>query len=137
MDRRRLQGHHDQRDAATLGHPGGSMNSGFITTDLAEPRDFVSVPYPAVASYAVSPYLQMPTVLTLHDHEVTVEEGPEDLPAWVEPVLDRLVPLADLRPNWDSYGGQPLSRRHGRAALRFLAAVMSDGVPIPDIVPLA
>jgi hypothetical protein len=59
------------------------------------------------------------------------------LPAWVIPACVQLFVLQKLPENWDSYGGVALQARHRDAALRFLGLVMSDDIPMPDIVPLA
>lgn len=59
------------------------------------------------------------------------------LPAWIIPACMQLYLLQGLPNDWDSYGGVGLQVRHRDAALNFLGLVMADGVPLPDIVPLA
>lgn len=59
------------------------------------------------------------------------------LPNWIIPACVQLFLLQKLPDNWDSYGGVALQARHRDAALRFLGLVMSDEIPMPDIVPLA
>lgn len=59
------------------------------------------------------------------------------LPGWVIPACLHLFVLQKLPDNWDSYGGVALQARHRDAALRFLGLIMSDDIPMPDIVPLA
>lgn len=59
------------------------------------------------------------------------------LPAWIIPAFMQLYLLQRLPDDWDSYGGVALQVSHRDAALRFLGLAMADGVPLPDIVPLA
>lgn len=59
------------------------------------------------------------------------------LPRWNEAALARLARLEGLTPDWDGYGGLPVSRVHANRAMRFLARFMDDSLPDPEIVPLA
>lgn len=58
------------------------------------------------------------------------------IPAWVDAVLPRFAELLMLRPDWDSYGGRPLTNENFEAALNVLGHVMGPDTPAPWIVPL-
>lgn len=59
------------------------------------------------------------------------------LPRWQSEALARLAELEGLSPNWDGYGGRPVTRRHANRAMTFLGRIMRDDLPPPEIVPLA
>jgi hypothetical protein len=48
-----------------------------------------------------------------------------------------LVPLLELRANWDSYGGQPLEPRVAEWAESLLAPLLVQGVAAPSFVPMS
>lgn len=107
-------------------------------TDASSAGSFLRVNYPSstvfgVASAAARQVRQVVVLHAANDHLIV----DDDVPAWARRVLTRLAQLERLAPNWDSYGGRPLSRRHRDAALDFLGRVMADDVEVPDVVPLA
>lgn len=57
-----------------------------------------------------------------------------DEPAWLPPTLDRLRHVLNLPPDWDSYGGDPVSLSTAYHALRLLASVAAPDTPPPAIV---
>ena len=59
------------------------------------------------------------------------------LPWWAD-VVERLVELRNLPPNWDGYGAEPLSVDAATRAAGFLAAVAMSfkGAPEPFIAPI-
>jgi hypothetical protein len=57
------------------------------------------------------------------------------IPAWQSSAISRLVQLTRLMPNWDSYGGKPVSTRFARITLELLNGLMREGTPLPSIVP--
>jgi hypothetical protein len=57
-------------------------------------------------------------------------------PAWAHPVFSALADLLELRPNWDSYGGLPLTNENFASAIGFLARIMDDDTEPPWVVPL-
>lgn len=59
-----------------------------------------------------------------------------DPPLWVPPVIERLNEFGALAPNWDTYGGVPVSESNARHALDFLTRVMGPNTPLPWIAPL-
>jgi hypothetical protein len=59
------------------------------------------------------------------------------LPDWCADALAAIIQQQSLPENWDSYGGMPLSNNHARTAWRFLEEAMSDGLPLPDFIPMA
>lgn len=59
------------------------------------------------------------------------------LPQWHAEALAALARLEGLVPGWDGYAGLPVSRLHANRVLRFLGRFMEDGLPMPEIVPLA
>lgn len=56
-------------------------------------------------------------------------------PAWLPTVVKKLEELADLPPDWNSYGAAPVKRTCLQAALRLLRDVMKDNSPAPAVVP--
>ena len=64
-------------------------------------------------------------------------DEPAGLPQWHSEALAELAKLEGLVPGWDGYAGLPVSRLHANRALRFLGQFMEDGLPMPEIVPLA
>lgn len=59
-----------------------------------------------------------------------------DLPLWVPPVIERINEFGALAPNWDTYGGVPVSEANARHAVDFLTRVMGPNTPLPWIAPL-
>lgn len=54
---------------------------------------------------------------------------------WLRDAERKLAELASLPPNWDSYGGRPLSPEMRFAAGRLIAQIAELGLPKPAIVP--
>lgn len=69
--------------------------------------------------------------------EIFGDSALPDLPEWCADALAAILQQQSLSENWDSYGGLPLSNNHARTAWRFLEEAMSDGLPLPDFIPLA
>ena len=65
--------------------------------------------------------------------KTTMDEG--NPPAWRANAVARLEQLVQLTPNWDSYGGKPVTARIAGVALVILDSVMRDTTPTPSIVP--
>jgi hypothetical protein len=55
--------------------------------------------------------------------------------AWLRDAKRKLAELSSLPPNWDSYGGRPLSPEMHLAAGRLIAQIAEPGLPMPAIVP--
>lgn len=64
-----------------------------------------------------------------------VTMGSASKPWWLDHVLERLVGLLELPHNWDSYGASTVGREEVERALGILASTMTEGTPIPSIVP--
>lgn len=58
-------------------------------------------------------------------------------PTWARTLEDRLSKLLYLRPDWDSYGAQPIQVKAADQAFTLLREVMNDRSPIPAVVPTA
>jgi hypothetical protein len=58
-----------------------------------------------------------------------------EVPAWLKYTVDRLSTLSQLRNNWDSYGALPIELTAHMSAAQLLGLIMSDDIPLPDIVP--
>jgi hypothetical protein len=56
-------------------------------------------------------------------------------PAWREDAINRLDQLVNLKPDWDSYGGKPVSKRLANTVLEVLGSLMREQTPRPSIVP--
>jgi hypothetical protein len=54
---------------------------------------------------------------------------------WRPRAIARLEELVQLKPNWDSYGGRPVTARIADVALGILESLMRDTTPSPSIVP--
>jgi len=59
------------------------------------------------------------------------------VPDWVQSAVNALVELALLQTNWDSRGAIKPTAKAVVGALRVLARVMSDDIPLPVIAPTA
>lgn len=70
----------------------------------------------------------------LPDGTVSVAQEGEE-PVWFYSMLNKLQSIATLGPNWDSYGGAPLSFDAALASLRFMAEYFSDSAVAPSVVP--
>lgn len=107
-------------------------------TSAPFPHSSVSVGYVTGDSLVSRAWSTMMSFIQLElTEDRVVADDDAIVPAWVRPVVGRMRLLESLPSNWDSYGGVPLQRRHGDAALRFLGLVMRDHIEPPDIVPLA
>ncbi|HED19572.1 MAG TPA: hypothetical protein ENI74_08740 [Gammaproteobacteria bacterium] len=58
-----------------------------------------------------------------------------EVPAWLNYTIARLSTLSQLRNNWDSYGALPIRLTAHMSAAQLLSLIMSDDIPLPDIVP--
>jgi len=58
-----------------------------------------------------------------------------ELPAWAEPAISSIIELLSLPANWNSYDAPRLVPSTGIAAIRFLADVMRNAMPLPAFVP--
>jgi hypothetical protein len=59
--------------------------------------------------------------------------GPEK--KWQIEIQNRLIELARMEDNWDSYGSSPMGWDTGMFALSILNDVMRPRTPIPQVVP--
>lgn len=55
--------------------------------------------------------------------------------SWQAKVLDRLVAILHMPPNWDGYGAPAVSREAAMFALEVLQRTMQPGTPAPQVVP--
>lgn len=55
--------------------------------------------------------------------------------AWLPQVKRQLAELSSRPPNWDSYGGSPLSAAMRAAASALIEQIADPGLPMPTIVP--
>lgn len=58
-------------------------------------------------------------------------------PEWLRPTVAKMNQLLQLPPNWDSYGGQPVSLQSLGAALRLLFGLSKSTLPPPEVVPMS
>lgn len=70
----------------------------------------------------------------LTDGTITVEVSGDE-PDWLYSVLDKLQSIAMLPPDWDSYGGAPLTFDAALASLYFLARFLPESAMEPSVVP--
>ena len=70
----------------------------------------------------------------LTDGTISVEVAGDE-PDWLYSVLDKLQSIALLPPDWDSYGGAPLTFDAALASLKFLAKYLSESAMEPSVVP--
>ncbi len=68
--------------------------------------------------------------------EITVEVQGEE-PAWLQPALDQLRQLCQLRNGWNSYRARHVTPASAVAALNLLDRTMLPTTPAPSIVPTA
>lgn len=54
---------------------------------------------------------------------------------WQAKVLDRLVTVLEMPPNWDGYRAPAISREAAMFALELLHRTMQPGTPVPQVVP--
>lgn len=73
------------------------------------------------------------TVPESEDRIIVHCTGPE--PAWLRPVISRLVELLRLPAGWNSYGASAVQIGAVEAALRVLIETMQSHTPAPSIVP--
>lgn len=64
-----------------------------------------------------------------------VVETADPEPAWIGPTLQSLAEVLRLRPNWDTYGGNPVDPRCAEAALGLAFRTLRDDTAAPSIVP--
>lgn len=57
-------------------------------------------------------------------------------PLWLEYVGDKLNKLLSLPANWDSYGAERIDLQAAITTLQLLTRLMSEEIPLPDIVPV-
>jgi hypothetical protein len=55
--------------------------------------------------------------------------------SWLPEAKRLLIELSELPPNWDSYGGKPLSPAMRAEASALLEQIAEPGLPMPAIVP--
>jgi len=58
-----------------------------------------------------------------------------DLPDWILSAIQSMGKLLELGPDWDTYGGSPVSPRILVAAIQWLFELFSDEMPEPSVVP--
>ena len=96
---------------------------------------------PQVLVRVSQPIMTQGTVLTATDPGVEptrIVESFTDLaplPDWFDAVASEVVDLTLLSQDWDSYGGQPVSREVAGAALTNLLRVAHKGLQQPAVVP--
>lgn len=56
-------------------------------------------------------------------------------PKWFEPVVESIVELLLLEPNWDSYGALPINWQLANATRELLFQIMEDDTPVPIVGP--
>ena len=56
---------------------------------------------------------------------------------WQADVLSKVLNLADLPANWNSYGAKPLRHDTALFAMLVLENIMQGDTPLPDVVPTA
>jgi hypothetical protein len=84
--------------------------------------------------------------MTCSLHTVRVKEGiveitfqfEDDEPIWLRALIRKFAHLMNLKPNWDSYGANPIEEKYVRFALtELLPSIMEDETYLPAIVPTA
>ena len=61
----------------------------------------------------------------------------QPLPAWFDFLMQGLVDLLTLPPNWDSYDARPIEYDLVQQALQFTNGVLRPFSPAPSVVPLS
>ena len=61
----------------------------------------------------------------------------DPLPKWFDQVMQGLVDLLTLPPNWDSYGAGPIDLALVRRAFEFVNGFLRHSSPAPSIIPLS
>src|ERR1700693_1882643 len=80
-----------------------------------------------------------PTTISAGDYVDVVPAAPPkptidagSLPiAWHKETVQRLKQLVELKPNWDSYGAKPISKRLAQTTLQILEQLMRTATPRP------
>src|SRR6266571_2089414 len=54
---------------------------------------------------------------------------------WLAPTIEQILPLFDLKENWNSYGAPPIDPGAIGFALAFLVNAMQVDTPRPAVVP--
>lgn len=54
---------------------------------------------------------------------------------WASPILDKILELQELSPNWDSYGAKPVSSNAVMTAIEFVLVYLRPTDLSPSIVP--
>ena len=114
-------------------------------TELLAAREVVwAADTPATAPWTAHDYsgfegtqrTSAPTLLVnVGGHRIQLRGVDPDEP-WLRPTLARLASLMSLAPNWDGYGGAPVTPQAAACALQFLARVMESRTSLPSVVPL-
>lgn len=61
----------------------------------------------------------------------------QPLPAWFDPLMQGLVDLLTLPPDWDSYGAGTIDPKLVDEALAFTHGILGPTSPAPRVVPLS
>ena len=61
----------------------------------------------------------------------------QPLPSWFDPLVQGLVDLRTLSPNWDSYNAMPINPKLVNTALTFMSGLLGPSSPAPRVVPLS
>jgi hypothetical protein len=61
----------------------------------------------------------------------------QPLPPWFDPLMQGLVDLLSLSPNWDSYGAGKVDPKLIDDAMSFVNAILGPTSPAPRVVPLS
>lgn len=130
--------------AGELVNPIIAADVGSGSTVINEPAAIVRrLDYPSLPSPTRWPWSRYRSTLTAevvvsHDEGADlIERIKSELPSWAVVVVMDLLSIKSLREDWDSYGGLPIDSAKVDQALVFLALVMNDDSPAPDVVPLA
>ncbi|HEX5483393.1 MAG TPA: hypothetical protein VFZ08_12280 [Terriglobia bacterium] len=77
------------------------------------------------------------TTYSLEEPRISVQYSSSQAfwPNWARDVVDGLLDLMDLRPNWDSYGAGPIEGRAVERAVPLLFQLMTDDSPSPSTIP--
>lgn len=61
----------------------------------------------------------------------------QPLPSWFDPLVQGLIDLRTLPPNWDSYNAMPVNTKLVDTALTFMSGLLGPSSPAPRVVPLS
>ena len=64
-------------------------------------------------------------------------DGRRTKQSWEKEIVSALCRLVEQPHGWDSYQGKPLNLDTGMFALKVLSSVMTEGIPLPSVVPIA